>query len=80
MEQDKITMRYEVWEGDATQHFLFPMPKIGITEVLCITFFDGKWTVMSTEPGASPDWIGRDEYKQIAILKYLQARLGHFDK
>lgn len=76
---DKITVRYEVWNGDATPHFLLPLPKIGIMEVLSVTFFDGKWTVMSNEPGAPPEWIGRDEYRQIAILKYLQARLGHYE-
>lgn len=77
MSEDTITMRYEVWNGDITPHFLLPVPEIGITEVLNVTFFDGKWTVMSNEPGASPEWIGRHEYRQIAILKYLQARLGY---
>lgn len=73
-----ITIRYEMWNGDVTQHFLLPMPKIGITEVLRVTFTDGQWIVTSNEPGASPEWVGRDEYNQIAILNYLKARLGHY--
>lgn len=79
MAQDKVTIRYEVWEGDTTKQFISSMPKIGITEVHKIEFMDHQWVVTSDEPDASSKWTGRSEYRQIAILNYLQARLGHFE-
>jgi len=75
-----ITIRYEMWDdGNVTQPSLAPMPQIGIHEVLNVDFVDHQWVVTSTEPGASSKWVGRDEYKQVAILNYLKARLGHYE-
>lgn len=75
-----ITIRYEVWNGDASTGFLGPMPRVIIMEVLRITLADGAWIVTSNEPNASPEWIGRDETKQVAILNYLKARLDHYEE
>jgi hypothetical protein len=73
---DLITLRYELHEGDVTSHFLVPMPKVGICEVLRVDFVDGQWEV--TNPEAQPEWgwIGKHSSRQIAILEYLKRRLG----
>lgn len=76
MQEELITVNFEMWEGDITPAFLHPVAKVGLLEVLRVTFADGQWEVTSTQPNASPQWVGHGEYKQEAILNYLKTRLG----
>lgn len=79
MQEELITVNFRMWEGDITPAFLHPVAKVGLFEVLRVTFADGQWEVTSTAPDASPNWIGRSESRQGAILNYLKARLGLYE-
>lgn len=74
-EPDTITIRFEVHEGDVTQE-RWPTPQVGILEVLEVDLIEGQWIV--TDPDAQPEWHweGRSDWRLLAILDYLRARLG----
>ena len=76
--EDFVTISYQVHEGKE-QPDRFAMPQIGILETLRVNFVDGQWEVTSTETDASPNWIGRSESRQGAILNYLKTRLGVYE-
>jgi hypothetical protein len=73
---DKLTVRFEIHEGDVTRQRPWPLPRVGILEILEIDFVEGQWVV--TDPDAAPEWgwTGQSEWRIQAILNYLQARLG----
>lgn len=79
MTEQIITVKFEIHEGDVTDPFLWSCPKTGILEVLHINWVDGAWEV--TNPEAKPEWnwVGRADNYHLAILDYLQARLGISD-
>lgn len=78
--EHKLTIRFEVHEGDVTPQFLWPIPRTGITDVVNTKFVENQWEVTSAEPDAPTAWIGRAESKHMAILEYLKTRLGIYSE
>lgn len=80
MSKEMITVCYEVHQGDVTGQYPFRSSRgqVVIMEVLDVDFEQGEWVITNPEENI-PQWVGRHEFKQQAILNYLTNRLGMYE-